>query len=242
MDMIEIYEFPGKVISLQLPFDRSDLITDRITRTALDAVASLIGNNFIPTCADLWLGPFDRELLFPLSDIPELNSTWLFGINGTDHHQGCGPVWEGQQHTPMDDLTITALEAAIRRIISDRNATLDSQEILSWKIIGFRGIKAKIVESGTEILRMKWLNKELEYPIQTRDSFQFMPDPPPHTGIPAPIEIELANNGATITLSITLFWSYWTDKTQKGTRIIADGIRQLTENNWILMNPDILTP
>lgn len=232
MNTIETYDFPGRTITLELPLERGQMLLNETVHLALDAARRIAGDDLQFFCMDVLIGSFDPELLFALTDLVEDGSTFLFKKKDGPPALVCGNIWVDQQTVALEEFDWKDMEKAIFQALPAWPKGKDTEGIVQWKNIGFRGVKARIHRAGDETLKIRWMNRELDFPVEKEGSDRFVYGPRSDTGIPAPLTIALENNIGWISMQITLFWSYWTDEDQEGTPLLRSSVQQLIDSGW----------
>jgi hypothetical protein len=232
MKTIDIYEFPGRTMTLERPFEREQALSGEITHMAIKALETVTGTDLRFYCSDVWIAAFDPEYLFPLTEIIEDDSTFLFRKKDTGELIDCDLFWKGQQTVFLEEVEGKFLENAVEKILKDRAASSNDEVVLLWKSIGFRGVRARIRGAGDEALRIRWMNSELDYATEKEGADRFVYGPLSGSSIPAPLTISLENDGAFLSMRITSYWSYWTDDSLEGTRVLGSAVKQLLDDGW----------
>jgi hypothetical protein len=232
MNTIETYEFPGKTIRLELPLEGEQTASNDTVGIALDAARRIAGDDLRFHCMDVLIGTFDPELLYALNDLVEDGSTFLFKKMESPPALVCGKIWVDQQTVSLEEFDWNTLEKATLQILTDWPQGKASEAIVLWKNIEFRGVKARIRGVGDPTLKVRWMNRELDFPVENDGADGFVYGPRSDTGIPEPLTIALENNVAWISMRITRFWSYWIDKDQEGTRLLQSSVQQLLDAGW----------
>jgi len=160
MNTIETYEFPGKTIRLELPLEGEQTSSNDTVAIALDAARRIAGDDLRFHCMDVLIGTFDPELLYALNDLVEDGSTFLFKKMESPPALVCGKIWVNQQTVSLKEFDWNTLGKATLQILTDWPQGKESEAIVLWKNIEFRGVKARIRGVGDATLKVRWMNRE----------------------------------------------------------------------------------
>ncbi|EAY29017.1 hypothetical protein [Microscilla marina] len=236
MNTIQTYDFPGKQISMEYVLPTTMQSLEEVTNIGLDAIETVTKNNFEFFCADITLGLFDHELWYPVEDLPEEFATWMLKTSHTPEQVVCKPFYTKQQLKEVDCLSTAEVFDAIHYITQKTpNASSEHAQVF-WQDISFRSLRTLLPDWNPNLpLMLQTGNKVFEYPTKTTNKGTFVNAPMDSYILQSPASLVLENDGGnSLTLTIYLLWSCWTEKQMPGAKLIEERVNQLKNNGWQL--------
>ena len=240
MNKIIVNEYPARQAFLEFGLDTVDISIETLTEIALDTLQKISGNNFDFYCLDISLSQFDEEFVYPISDFDDKDSKWMLIKKSKNKTLKCDPIWQDQKSEIVDDFDKSSIVEFIKKFAMEKQ-TKSTEGITLWETIKFRAVEAKIETEINNSLLVEWMNHTTEYPVEIKDDEQFVYGPLLNKSVPAPLEIGFSNDGGSLKLIITIYWSYWTDDKMKGSEKVKNSIKSLSETGWKLTSSNLFT-
>ncbi|MDX2305686.1 MAG: hypothetical protein NW226_22965 [Microscillaceae bacterium] len=240
MQVIQHYDFPGRLTSLRYSLPEAVNSLENITEIGLKAITQITGEYIRFFCADVELGFFDRELLYPSDDLPENKAHWLLKSKNIPANLICDQTFIIQNIVLMDNLEKSSLLNTIRFITQQNQPDYEGNNIILWKNISFKSVSVLLANTEREFIQIQKGNRFIEYPVEKKNGHSITYGPLINYALEPPLSISLNNSyGEDITLNLHFFWSYWTDKNMEGAHFMQKNIHSLQSEGWqIISSPN----